>query len=136
MNDPILIALKALRRCLSQPWSDRPRAWLQELKNSLALVEKLLVQMPAATMGKILAPVAQPTQQISPGLARDLAGVRQDHLALWQQVDLLLSDAETMYDLHGLEERVEELTVALAEYFHVENELVLEATNRETGGGD
>jgi hypothetical protein len=136
MHDPLRLAASTLRRALKQPWANRSRAWLEDLQAALSQVETALCGMPAATAGKILAPVEQPVQHVSPALVRDTQKLRQDHLELWREVNQLLQEAHDSANFPDLYERGDRLAAGLEAYLHHESQLVLENVNRDTGGED
>lgn len=136
MHDPLRLAVSVLRRALKQPWANRSRAWLEEMQAALSQVETALCGMPAATAGRILAPVEQPVQHVSPGLVRDTQKLRQDHVELWREVNQLLQEAHESADFPRLYEQGDKLAAGLEAYVHHESRLVLESVNRDTGGED
>jgi hypothetical protein len=139
-KDPVVTATERLEQALAAQWSDPDAAWVRQVREALAEVERALGRHPAPSVGAVLAPAGPPQQEISPGLTREVNALRKDHDAMLREVDVLIGQIERgtvrREDLPALRQVGAGLVKSLRQFTAAENAMILEAVMGEPGAGD
>ncbi len=125
-------------QALFQSWGGREQAWLDELTQDLAELKVHLEARSTPSEHQLLAPVEGTKRERSPGLAREVQGLRSDSDDLLDRVDALEKQLQrastTNRDILAIHLAGWELLQELRQVDESESKLVLETAMRDTGG--
>ena len=137
-RDPLSSAVQELERALSMTSATRESDWVARMDRTLVAVKRAVAQRDTdlKTRGTLLVDVASDSAS-SPTAARLADELRHELDGVLEEVESLRSRAAGVAPDHGaFRNRVARLLDALRSFSCQESGMILEAVNRDVGGGD
>jgi predicted ATPase len=138
-KDPLVSQIEALEQTLAMAPTGQETAWTARLQDNLRGLEAALGRQPRPS-DKSIQSLELQRREISPGVTRETATLRQDQQAMLQEIDGLAGQLERHEhrpeDIPALQQMGAALVKSLQKFCASKNKLIFDNVMRDTGAGD